>query len=405
MHRLRFIWLALLIFVDTTVLAAAESPSLGSRSNALIALCQRLQVGPGSVIADVGCGDGLDTLVFASIVGRSGTVLAQEIDVSKLKKVVERADQGGFAQIVPVLGQSDDPRLPDGSVDMIYLCRVFHHFSRPQAMLQRLWDDLAPGGYLVVVDQQKGPLTDWAPMDRREHEHHWTGETTVVRLAREAGFLFHDALDELWHEKPPFVLVFRKPAKPAKTKGDPDLARPLDARRLVRALPLAETGDAGVVFVGLDRGRSVVPVLRSELPTSSRVFDVVLEEWALSREERPSEAPRPGVEIFRTEKGILTLPAEVSPGLVLFVDAYHRLWDPVPFLRQLRAQVPRSGRVAVVDRQGPHGETRRLAGHRRHISSQLVIEEMRQAGFSVQRRLPAPAKDRFYLLFGPSRTP
>lgn len=79
-------------------------------------------------------------------------------------------------------------------------------------MLQRLWHDLQPGGYLVIVDQQEGPLRDWVPFERREEEHHWTGETTVVRLAREAGFLFHDALDDLWHERQPFVPFRPRPS-------------------------------------------------------------------------------------------------------------------------------------------------------------------------------------------------
>jgi len=93
-----------------------------------------------------------------------------------------------------VLGQSQDPRLPDGFADLVYMNRVFHHFAQPQAMLERLWFDLKPGGFLVIVDREKGPLTHWAPVARREKEHHWTGETTVVRVAREAGFLFHDGL-------------------------------------------------------------------------------------------------------------------------------------------------------------------------------------------------------------------
>lgn len=79
----------------------------------------------------MGCGDGPDTLVFAGLVGPRGTVLAQEIDTAKLKQVQEAADKRGFHQVVPGLGQSEDPRLPDGFADLIYMNRVFHHFARP----------------------------------------------------------------------------------------------------------------------------------------------------------------------------------------------------------------------------------------------------------------------------------
>jgi len=396
----RMNWLTAVVLAGACLANAGESPRSANRTNSLKTICQRLDIGPGAVVADVGCGDGPDSMVFAAMVGERGTVLAQEIDPARLKKVVETAGQRGLHQVVPVLGQSDDPRLPDGFADLIYMNRVFHHFARPQAMLQHLHADLKPGGWLVIVDQQKGPLTDWAPMDSREKQHHWTSETTVVRLAREAGFLFHGVLDEVWHEKQPFVMVFRKPREPTESAGDPDLPRPLDAKALVRNLPRVPAGGSAVVFFGLDRGRSVVPVLQESLPPSSRFYDVVIDEWALSREELPPDAPRPGAQILRMETNNLALPADVSLGLVLFVDAYHRLWEPLPLLQRLKERMPASGLLAVIDRKGPHAEPRRLAGHRRRISAKLVTEEMGQAGFHLRRTLPAPAKDRFFLLFG-----
>ena len=147
-------------------------------------------------------------------------------------------------------------------------------------------------------------------------------------------------------------------------------------------------------------GRAALPELQAKLPASARLFDVVIDEWALSREELPPE-PRPaGAEIWRTEKGVLSLPTNAAPGLVLFADAYHRLWNPAPTLRNLKAQMPASGMVAIVDRQGPEGESRRLAGHHRRIDSKLVIEDMRQAGFALRQNLSKPAEDRFFLLFG-----
>lgn len=381
----------------------AERRDQTNRSAALEALCQRLEIRAGAVVADVGCGEGLDTMVFARVVGERGTVLAQEIDTTKLQKVLETAGQQGLSQVVPVLGQSDDPRLPDGLADLIYMNRVFHHFSRPQAMLERLWHDLKPGGFLVVVDQQKGPLTDWTAMARREQEHHWTGETTVVRLAREAGFLFHDVLDDLWHERQPFVLAFRRPAGPRAT-GDPDLPRPPDAEWLIRSLPLAEL-EGAVVFCGLDQGRGVVPLLRAKLPRANRWFELILEEWALTREEVPGGIPELDTEILRTDKGDLEVPEGVQVGMVLFVDSYHRVWEPASMLQRLRERMGASGWVAIADRRGPEGESRRLASHRRRISTERVVEELGLAGFELHRPLPAPDGDRFLLLFRPNALP
>lgn len=54
-----------------------------------------------------------------------------------------------------------------------------------------------------------------------------------------------------------------------------------------------------------------------------------------------------------------------------------------------------------MDRAGPDSEARRLAGHRRRIAPQRVIEEMDQAGFRLRQTLPSPSADRFFLLFSP----
>lgn len=43
---------------------SAGSQRTSSRSAALEASCRRLEVGTGAVIADVGCGEGLDAVVF-----------------------------------------------------------------------------------------------------------------------------------------------------------------------------------------------------------------------------------------------------------------------------------------------------------------------------------------------------
>jgi ubiquinone/menaquinone biosynthesis C-methylase UbiE len=246
MRIARLFLLALLFLMGASVPGADAGRANTNRSDSLKLLSARLGIGPGDVVADVGCGDGRDSVVFATLVGERGTVLAEEIEPGKLSSVIAAASKKGLHQIVPILGQTDDPRLPDGLANLIYLNLVFHHFSQPQAMLERLWADLKPGGYLVVVDQQKGFLKDWTPMENREKQHHFTAETTVVRLARQAGFLFYSAPEELWHEKEPFVLVFRKPIPPAKHAGEPNPPLPLDPNAVLRSLPWSR----GVLWPG-----------------------------------------------------------------------------------------------------------------------------------------------------------
>jgi hypothetical protein len=81
------------------------------------------------------------------------------------------------------------------------------------------------------------------------------------------------------------------------------------------------------------------------------------------------------------------------------------LWEPVPLLKRLKEQMSGSGLIAVVERKGPSAEARHLAGHRRRLASSLVIDDMREAGFQLRRTFPAPARDRYFLLFEPASSP
>ncbi len=389
------------IVLSLLVVLPLPGPSGADRASSIRAVCQRLGIGEGKVVADVGCGGGPDSFVLAAVVGPRGTVFAEEIVEAKVKETLAGAKEKKLSQVVPVLGQSDDPRLPDGLVDLVYMHFVFHHFSAPGEMLRSLWRDLKPGGSMVVVEQGRGPLRDWVSLEEREKSHHRTGETTVVRLAREAGFLFGGVLDDLWDEKDTFALHFEKPREGAEPAGDPDLPLPLDARGLVEALPFDRTGPVTLAVVALDRGRDVLPALTASLGPRSRVFDVVLEEWATSRDEVPPVPPGARVEVLRAEEGALAVPAGVRFDAVLFMDGYHRLWDPAPLIIRLTKSLSPRGFLAVVDRKGPAEEPRRLAGHRRRIDAGRVRADLEKLAFDPPLEVRPPAADRFGLLFRP----
>jgi len=371
-------------------------------------------------VADIGCGNGGDSFVFASIVGPKGTVFAEEIGEALVKSVLAGARERKVRQVVPVLGETDDPRLPDGSIDLAYMHYVFHHLANPASMLRNIWLDLKPGGRLGIVEMGVGGgLTrDWAALTEREKSHHPLGETTVVREVREAGFRFVDLLDDSWSDKKDSALVFEKPRGLEEPAGDPDLPLPVDPARVAEALAAAAgTDGAGqapggsggpppstgrppcALVVALDRGREALPAVAARLGAGARILDVVLEEWATSKDEAPPAPAGLKVEVLRTEGGRPALPEGASIDLAVFADTYGRLWDPAPLLKGIRGRLAPGARVVVVDRKGPEGEPRRLSGHRRRISPQLVREEMGKLGFELLREVPPPAADRFALVF------
>jgi predicted methyltransferase len=380
--------------------AAAEKAR--KRAKSVRALLGHLGVGEGSVIADIGAGGGQDTWTFADVVGPTGTVFAEEIAEEKVKSVKKEAEKRGLTQVRPVLGKPDDPSLEPNSADLAFVRYVYHHFSKPREMLRGIWRSLKPGGYFVVVDRKRGTLEDWVPRDRRAKKHFWLAETTVVREAREEGFTFVECAEEGWYEKEPFVLVFQRPEGHDSPGQDPDPFLTLPDEQASRLL-LPDSGNyQRPVFVALGEARKLIPPILEK--TNGQPLEIVLEEWATQKDERP---PLPAGVCFPsvlTEKGDPKLGDEPVDA-VFFLDAYHLLFHGKTLLAKIREKLAPGGRVFVLDREAKEPLSRRDASHRRRITVEMVKQEMIQAGFSIQCRAQSPAPDRFLLVFGLRNTP
>jgi ubiquinone/menaquinone biosynthesis C-methylase UbiE len=109
----------------------------------------------GSVAADIGAGSGYMTVRLAKRVGANGGVYANDIQPGMLDLLDKRLKAARIANVHLVLGAPDDPKLPEGSVDLALLVDVYHEFSQPQAMLRHLHDALKPGGRLVLLEYRK----------------------------------------------------------------------------------------------------------------------------------------------------------------------------------------------------------------------------------------------------------
>jgi len=385
---------------------ACEKPDRSSvskpkdRAESVAAILLHLGLGEGSTVADIGAGSAKDTWVFAKIVGETGTVLAQEIVESKVKTLEEEARKKGLPQVRAVLGRSDDPCLPPDSADLVFLHHVYHHFAKPRQMLRGIWCALKPGGYLVVVDQRRGTLRDWVPREQREKKHYWIAETTVVREAREEGFAFVCCAEEHWHAEKDFALVFRRPEGSTNPGGDPDPFAPLSVRKCSRMfIPLGRSYERPV-FVALGEARKLMtPILRH---SSDGGLEIILEEWATQKEERPPLPSRLSLPSVLTEDGDPHLGPEPLD-VVFFLDSYHLLFHGSTLLAKIHESLTPGGCVYILDREAKSPLSRREASHFRMIERETVGREMAEAGFYLWFRGPRPARDRFLLVFGKIR--
>lgn len=111
-----------------------------------------LRIQKGSTIADVGAGSGNITIRLAKAVGPMGKVYANDIQQGMLDILQKNVAKARLMNVVPVLGGLDDPKLPAESIDLAIMVDVYHEFSEPQKMLQRLREAIKPGGRLVLLE-------------------------------------------------------------------------------------------------------------------------------------------------------------------------------------------------------------------------------------------------------------
>jgi predicted methyltransferase len=367
-----------------------------SRAESVHALLSFLSLGEGSVVADIGAGGGTDTWTFANIVGKKGLVFAQEISGSKVKKLEEEAHKKGLSQVCPVLGRTDDPCLPSDSADLVFVHHVFHHFAKPREMLRGLWYVLKPGGYLVVVDKRRGTLRDWVPNEQREKKHFWTAETTVVREAREEGFAFNACAEQCWHTKDDFVLIFQRPREMERPGQDPDSFLSIPVKKCAHQfLPLNRPYQYPV-FVALGGARKLMgPILKR---SSGKALEIILEEWATQKEERPCLPHGVSLPSVLTRNGDPNL-GEEPIDVVFFLDTYHLLFHAKTLLAKIHEKLMPGGYVYILDRRAEKPLSRREASHRRMIGLETVKQEMTEAGFYLWNCGPRITSDRFLLVF------
>jgi ubiquinone/menaquinone biosynthesis C-methylase UbiE len=114
-----------------------------------------LKLEKGAIVADVGAGSGYMTVRMARKVGPTGKVYANDIQPQMLTLLRERLAKEKITNVEMVLGGVDDPKLPDGALDLILMVDVYHEFQQPQAMLRHMHAALKPGGRLVLLEYRK----------------------------------------------------------------------------------------------------------------------------------------------------------------------------------------------------------------------------------------------------------
>ena len=118
-----------------------------------------LQVQPGDVVLDLGCGAGRYSLPLARRLGAAGLVYAVDLWEEGLASLMDQARQEGLANIRTVLADVSHPLpLAAASVDLALLATVLHDLAeagQAQGALIELARLVKPGGRLAVLEFKK----------------------------------------------------------------------------------------------------------------------------------------------------------------------------------------------------------------------------------------------------------
>jgi ubiquinone/menaquinone biosynthesis C-methylase UbiE len=128
---------------------------------------QALRLKEGMAVADLGAGTGYFMPYLAAAVGEPGTVFAVEPEPKLVVHLRERAEKSGAANVVPILGSFDNPRLPFRGIDLVLIVDTFHHIDERLDYMRRLRHVLRDGGRIAIIDWFKRPLPEGPPPDHK----------------------------------------------------------------------------------------------------------------------------------------------------------------------------------------------------------------------------------------------
>lgn len=176
------------------------------REERLTLMVKSLKLKPGMVVADIGAGSGVISMMMAGQLGEDGQVLAVDIQDEMLDRLKKRLKIAGITNVKPVKGTIKSPNLKPETVDLIIMVDVYHEFSFPYEMTLELAKSLKPGGRIAWVEYRKEDRSVPIKLVHKMTEAQVKKEASQ----KEFGLKFVETIGVLpWQH----IVIFEKPKK------------------------------------------------------------------------------------------------------------------------------------------------------------------------------------------------
>ncbi len=167
-------------------------------------IVDRLGLKPGMDVVDVGTGTGAHLPFLAKHISPQGKVYAVDIVAKFLNHIDKQIDQNDWKNVETVLCTERSVMLLAKSVDLAFICNVYHHFEYPMDSLASIHQALRQNGRLVLIDFKRipGVSSDWILGHMRAGQEVFETEIT------EAGFVKSEEITDLLTEN--YFAIFEK---------------------------------------------------------------------------------------------------------------------------------------------------------------------------------------------------
>ena len=143
-------------------------------------LINSLGIAANAVIADIGSATGYFPVRFARV-ATDGKVYGIDIEQALVDYLNARAKKENIFNMVSILGEPNDPKIPEKS-DLVFICNTYHHIRDRGDYFENMKQYMQPNGRLVIVDFKKGDLPVGPP------DEHKLPSGTVIQELESAGY-------------------------------------------------------------------------------------------------------------------------------------------------------------------------------------------------------------------------
>ncbi len=113
------------------------------------------EIEQGDQVADVGCHEGYLSFHLSQQVGATGKVFAVDVVAYRLDRLKDYIQERKVDNIEVILGDYDDPKLSEGSLDAVIVMDTYHEITDYMTVLGHIKKALKPNGKILILEKLK----------------------------------------------------------------------------------------------------------------------------------------------------------------------------------------------------------------------------------------------------------